>query len=148
MTTCPIDQSFNQHDALMCRRDAHDDTVAAIAENMLATLPVWAANIIEANSAAYDAVIALAEKSLADNSSDSDSWNDLDLGGDDLAAAGRLKIEENFRKAEEAHGDRGNAKTLKEIQHPEGHPLLGIDGVKADHAEHQAEAGHNDALEH
>lgn len=81
MTTCPIDQSFNRNDSAMCKRDAHDETVAAIAENMLATLPVWAANIIEANSAAYDAVIALAEKSLADDSGDSDSWNNLDLGG-------------------------------------------------------------------
>ena len=81
MTTCPIDQSFNQYDAAMCQRDAHDETVAAIAENMLATLPVWAANIIEANSAAYDELIAMAEKSLADDSQE--SWADLDLGGDE-----------------------------------------------------------------
>ena len=81
MTTDAITQSFNQYDAAMCQRDAHDETVAAIAENMLATLPVWAANIIEANSEAYDAVIALAEKSLADESRE--SWADFDLGGDE-----------------------------------------------------------------
>lgn len=83
MTTDAITQSFNRHDAVVCQRDAHDETVAAIAENMLSTLPAWAAGIIEANSAAYDELIALAEKSLADSSSDSDSWNDLDLGGDE-----------------------------------------------------------------
>ena len=81
MTTDAITQSFNLHDALMCQRDAHDEAVAAIAENMLATLPVWAANIIEANSAAYDELIALAEKALADDSRE--SWADLDLGGDE-----------------------------------------------------------------
>ena len=81
MTTCPIDKSFNQYDDLMCQSDAHDETVAAIAENMLATLPVWAANIIEANVAAYDELIALAEKALADNSRE--SWADIDLGGDE-----------------------------------------------------------------
>ena len=81
MTTDAITQSFNQYDAAMCQRDAHDEAVAAIAENMLATLPVWAANIIEANSGAYDKVIALAEKSLADDSRE--SWSDFDLGGDE-----------------------------------------------------------------
>ena len=81
MTTCPIDQSFNRHDAAMCKRDAHDETVAAIAENMLATLPSWAANIIEANEAAYDAVIELAEKSLADDSRE--SWADFEYGDEE-----------------------------------------------------------------
>ena len=83
MTTCPIDQSFNRHDAIVCDEQAREEAVDAIAENMMSTLPAWAANIIEANSAAYDEVIALAEKSLADDSSDSDSWNDFDLGGDE-----------------------------------------------------------------
>ena len=81
MTTDAITQSFNLHDAIMCQRDAHDEAVAAIAENMLATLPVWAANIIEANEVAYDELIALAEKALADDSRE--SWADLDLGGDE-----------------------------------------------------------------
>ena len=81
MTTCPIDQSFNQYDSAMCKRDAHDETVAAIAENMLSTLPAWAAGIIEANSAAYDELIALAEKSLADDSRE--SWADFEYGDDE-----------------------------------------------------------------
>ena len=81
MTTDAITQSFNQHDSAMCKRDAHDETVAAIAENMLATLPVWAANIIEANSAAYDELIALAEKSLADDSRE--SWADFEYGDEE-----------------------------------------------------------------
>ena len=81
MTTDAITQSFNRHDAAMCQRDAHDEAVAAIAENMLATLPAWASNIIEANGAAYDAVIAMAEKALADDSRE--SWADFDLGGDE-----------------------------------------------------------------
>ena len=79
--SCAVTQSFNQHDALMCQRDAHDESVAAIAENMLATLPAWAANIIEANVAAYDAVIALAEKSLADDSRE--SWDGFEYGDDE-----------------------------------------------------------------
>ena len=79
--TDAITQSFNQYDSAMCQRDAHDETVAAIAENMLATLPAWAANIIEANVAAYDELIAMAEKALADDSLE--SWADLDLGGDE-----------------------------------------------------------------
>ena len=73
MTTCPIDQSFNRHDAIVCDEQAREEAVDAIAENLLNSLPEWAVVIIDSTPDAYSKLIKHAEKLLDELSDDSDT---------------------------------------------------------------------------
>ena len=80
MTTCPIDQSFNRHDAIVCDEQAREEAVDAIAENLLNSLPEWAVVIIDSTPDAYSKLVKHAEKMLDDRAGDVDSWEDFEDG--------------------------------------------------------------------
>jgi hypothetical protein len=62
--------------------------------------------------------------------------------------ATRIQIADDFRKAEQAHGDRGKAQTVGEFRNVERHARrAGLD-VRADHGQQQTEHDHRDRLQH
>ena len=80
MTTCPIDQSFNRHDAIVCDEQAREEAVDAIAENLIESLPAWASSIIDSTPGAYNKLIKHAENLLSERISDVGSRVDFEDG--------------------------------------------------------------------
>ena len=80
MTTCPIDQSFNRHDAAVCDEQTREEAVDAIAENLIESLPAWASSIIDSTPCAYSKLIKHAEKLLSERISDVGSLVDFEDG--------------------------------------------------------------------
>jgi hypothetical protein len=71
-----------------------------------------------------------------------------DLGIDDVALDDLLGVEQHFGDAEQAHHHGDEADAVDQFQPAESQARLRGDAVEPDHAEHDADAGHQQRLRH